>query len=125
MKRIISAEKAPKAIGPYSQAIETNGVLYISGQVAIDPSTGRLVEGGITAQTRQVLKNIGEILHSAGYDFSDVVKSTVLLDDMENFKSMNEVYATSFPVNPPARATYAVKSLPLGAVIEIESIASK
>ena len=125
MKRIITTEKAPKAIGPYSQAVEANGVLYISGQLALDPATAKLVEGGITQQTQQVLKNIGEILNAAGYDFTHVVKSTVLLEDMDYFKEMNEVYGKIYSVNPPARAAYAVKKLPLGALIEIETIAVK
>ena len=124
MKRVISTEKAPKAIGPYSQAIEANGVLYISGQLGIDPATGKLVEGGIAEQTEQVLKNIGEILAAAGYSFADVVKSTVLLEDMIYFKEMNAVYATIYSVNPPARASYAVRGLPMGAMIEIETVAT-
>ena len=125
MKRIIATDKAPKAIGPYSQAVEVNGILYISGQLALDPITGKLVEGGITEQTTQVLKNIGEILYAAGYEFSDVVKSTVLLEDMESFKAMNEVYGGIYKIDPPARAAYAVKKLPMGAMVEIETIAIK
>jgi 2-iminobutanoate/2-iminopropanoate deaminase len=125
MKRIISTEKAPKAIGPYSQAVEISGLLYISGQIAIDPLTSRLIEGDIVEQTTQVMNNIGEILLAAGYKYSDVIKSTVLLDDMENFKAMNEIYAKYYSANPPARAAFAVKALPLGALIEIETIASK
>ena len=125
MKRIIKTEHAPAAIGPYSQAVEINGTLYISGQIPIDPATGKLVEGGITEQTTQVMKNIGAILEAAGYAFSDVVKSTCLLSDMANFKAMNEVYGSCYAVNPPARAAFAVKELPLGALIEIETIAVK
>jgi len=125
MKRIISTEKAPAAIGPYSQGVEVNGTLYISGQVPIDPETGSLVEGDITVQTERVMKNIGAILDAAGYSFADVVKSTCLLSDMDNFKAMNSVYATFYPQNPPARAAFAVKGLPLGALIEIETIAAK
>ena len=125
MKRVISTENAPKAIGPYSQAIDIKGVLYVSGQLALDAGTGKLVEGGIIEQTEQALKNIGAILHAAGYEYSDVVKSTVLLEDMEYFKAMNEVYAKYYHENPPARAAYAVKKLPLGALIEIETIAVK
>jgi 2-iminobutanoate/2-iminopropanoate deaminase len=125
MKRIISTEKAPAAIGPYSQGVEVNGTLYISGQVPIDPATGSLVEGDITVQTERVMKNIGAILDAAGYSFADVVKSTCLLSDMDNFKAMNSVYATFYPQNPPARAAFAVKGLPLGALIEIETIAAK
>jgi len=125
MKKIIFTEKAPKAIGPYSQAVETNGMLFISGQVPIDPATGKLVEGGIKEQTEQVLRNIGAILESAGLTFENVVKSTCLLSDMDNFSAMNEVYGKFYPESPPARAAYGVVRLPLGALIEIETIAAK
>jgi 2-iminobutanoate/2-iminopropanoate deaminase len=123
MKKIIHTSKAPGAVGPYSQAVEKNGILYISGQIPVDPATGEVVEGGITEQTMQVMRNIGAILKEAGYDFSDVVKSTCLLTDMDNFKAMNEVYALSYPENPPARAAYGVVRLPLGVLVEIETIA--
>ena len=125
MKKIISTKNAPQAIGPYSQAIEMNGTLYISGQVPVDPSTGKVVEGGIKEQTEQVMKNIGAILQEAGYSYPDVVKSTCLLGDMADFKAMNEVYGSFYPENPPARAAFAVKELPLGVLIEIETIAVK
>ncbi len=125
MKRIISTDKAPAAIGPYSQAVEINGTLYISGQVPIDPATGKVVIGNIKVQTEQVMKNIGAILTAAGYSFKDVVKSTCLLSDMKNFADMNEVYAKYYPGEPPARAAFAVKELPLGVLIEIETIAVK
>ena len=125
MKRVISTELAPKAIGPYSQAIEFNGMLFISGQIPIDPAIGKVIEGGITEQTEQVMKNIGAILHEAGYDFSDVVKSTCLLSDMDNFAAMNAVYGKYYAVNPPARAAYGVVKLPLGVLVEIETIAVK
>ena len=125
MKKIIHTPKAPAAIGPYSQAVEAGGMLFISGQVPIDPETGKVVEGGITEQTGQVMKNIGAILEEAGYSFSDVIKSTCLLSDMANFKAMNEVYGKYYPENPPARAAFAVKELPLGVMIEIETIAAK
>jgi len=125
MKRIIQTSNAPAAIGPYSQAVEVNGTLYISGQIPLDPYTMKVVEGGIQEQTEQVLKNIGAILKEAGYDFTDVVKSTCLLSDIANFKAMNEVYARFYAENPPARAAFAVKDLPLGVFIEIETIASK
>jgi 2-iminobutanoate/2-iminopropanoate deaminase len=125
MKRIIETSNAPQAVGPYSQAVEVNGTLYISGQVPLVPGTTKLVEGGIKEQTLQVLQNIGAILHAAGYDFSDVVKSTCLLSDIENFKPMNEVYSQFYTVDKPARAAFAVKDLPLGALIEIETIAVK
>lgn len=123
MKRIIHTKLAPAAIGPYSQAVEANGTLYISGQVAIDPQTGKVVEGGITEQTEQVMKNIAAILKEAGYNFSDVVKSTCLLSDMGNFATMNAVYGKYYSENPPARAAFAVKELPLGVLVEIETIA--
>lgn len=125
MKRIIQTTQAPAAIGPYSQAVEINGTLYISGQIPLDPSTMKVVEGGIQEQTHRVLKNIGAILHEAGFDYKDVVKSTCLLSDMANFKAMNEVYAGYYSENPPARAAFAVKELPLGVLIEIETIAVK
>lgn len=125
MKKIIQTDKAPAAVGPYSQAVEINGTLYISGQVPLIPASGTIVKGGITEQTEQVMKNIGKILDEAGYVFEDVVKSTCLLSDMENFKAMNEVYATYYPENQPARAAFAVKELPLGVLIEIETIAVK
>jgi 2-iminobutanoate/2-iminopropanoate deaminase len=125
MKKIISTSKAPAAIGPYSQAVEINGTLYVSGQIPLNPETGKLVEGDITVQTEQVFRNITAILDSAGYTFSDVVKSTCLLSDMANFKAMNEVYGRFYTVNQPARAAFAVKELPLGALIEIETIAVK
>ncbi len=124
MKKVITTANAPKAIGPYSQAIEINGMLFISGQIPIDPSTGKFVEGGITEQTEQVMKNIGAILKAAGFDYGDVVKSTCLLIDMDNFASMNLVYGKYYPENPPARAAYAVVKLPMGALVEIETIAS-
>ncbi len=125
MKRIISTTKAPQAIGPYSQAVETNGTLYISGQVPLIPETMKVVEGGIKEQTRQVMKNIGAILDAAGYEFADVVKSTCLLSDMANFKAMNEVYGEFYEKDAPARAAFAVKDLPLGVLVEIETVAVK
>jgi len=125
MKKIINTTEAPKAVGPYSQAVEANGMLFISGQIPIDPAIGKIVEGGIKEQTEQVMKNIGVILKAAGYSYADVVKSTCLLDDMDNFASMNEVYARYYAENPPARATYGVVRLPLGALVEIETIAMK
>jgi len=125
MKRIIQTTNAPSAIGPYSQAIEINGTLYISGQIPLDPQTMKIVEGGIQEQTEQILRNIGAILHEAGYEYSDVVKSTCLLSDMANFKAMNEVYGRFYAENPPARAAFAVKELPMGVLIEIETIAAK
>ena len=125
MKKIISSPKAPKAIGPYSQAVEANGTLYISGQLPVDVTTGKFVEGGIKEQTEQALKNIGYILEEAGYSYANVVKSTCLLSDIADFAAMNEVYATYYKENCPARAAFAVKSLPMGALVEIETIAVK
>lgn len=125
MKKVISTSSAPGAIGPYSQAIEANGMLFISGQVPIDPATGKIVEGDISLQTEQVMKNIGAILEAAGYHFSNVVKSTCLLSDMANFAAMNAVYGRYYQTDPPARAAFAVKGLPLNALIEIETIAVK
>jgi 2-iminobutanoate/2-iminopropanoate deaminase len=125
MKRIIETSDAPQAVGPYSQAVEVNGTLFISGQVPLNPVTMKLVEGGIKEQTLQVMENIGAILKAAGYDFSNVVKSTCLLSDIDNFKPMNEVYAQFYIDKKPARAAFAVKDLPLGALIEIETIAMK
>jgi 2-iminobutanoate/2-iminopropanoate deaminase len=125
MKRIISTSKAPAAIGPYSQAVEINGTLYISGQIPIDPITGKLVDGDIRIQTEQVFRNIEAILSEAGYSFSDVIKSICLLRDMSDFKTMNEVYSLHYSEDHPARVAFAVKELPLGAMIEIETIAAK
>ncbi len=124
MNIVISTDKAPGAIGPYSQAIKAGNTLYISGQIPANPATGKIVEG-ITAQTEQVMKNIEAILDEAGYSFSDVVKSTCLLSDMKNFAAMNEVYGSRYQTNPPARAAFAVKELPLGVLVEIETIAVK
>ncbi len=125
MKKIISTSKAPKAIGPYSQAVEANGMLYVSGQVPLNPETGTVVEGGIKEQTTQAMKNIGEILKTAGYGYSDVVKTTCLLRTMDDFAAMNEVYGKYFPADQPARAAFAVKGLPLDVLIEIETVAAK
>jgi len=125
MKKIINSAKAPKAIGPYSQAVEANGTLYISGQLPVDVATGKFVEGGIKEQAEQVMKNIGYILEEAGYTYDNVVKSTCLLSDIAYFGEMNEVYAKYYTENCPARAAYAVKDLPMGAMVEIETIAVK
>ena len=125
MKKTINTSKAPQAIGPYSQAIEIDGTLYISGQVPIEPSTGKVVENDIRKQTEQVMQNIGAILSEAGYNYKDVIKSTCLLKNMDNFKDMNEVYGKYYPENPPARAAYQVGKLPLDVMVEIETIAQK
>ncbi len=125
MKKVINTQNAPAAIGPYSQAIEANGILFISGQIPIVPETGKVIEGDITVQTEQVMKNIEAILTEAGYSFENVVKSTCLLSDMSNFKAMNEVYGKYYTENAPARAAFAVKELPLGVMVEIETMAVK
>ena len=124
-KLVISTENAPKAIGPYSQAVEANGMLFIPGQIPIAPESGKIVEGGIEEQTEQVMKNIGAILSAAGYSYADVVKSTCLLTDMTHFAGMNKVYARYYPSSPPARAAFAVKELPMQVLVEIETIAVK
>ena len=123
-KRIIHTDNAPKAIGPYSQAIEANGMLFISGQIPVNPTTNTIPEG-IEAQTEQVMKNIEAILKEAGYGFGDVIKSTCLLSDIANFKAMNEIYAKYYREDCPARAAFAVKDLPMGVLVEIETIAAK
>lgn len=125
MKKIINTPNAPNAIGPYSQAVEANGMLFISGQIPMDPNTGKIVEGGVREQTEQVMKNIEAILSEAGYSLNDVIKSTCLLNDMDNFATMNEVYGKYYPQDPPARAAYGVVKLPLGVMVEIETIAAK
>ena len=125
MKKIIATEKAPKAVGPYSQAVESNGFLYVSGQLPVDVVTGEFVPGGVKEQATQVLKNIGYILEEAGYSFSDVVKSTVYLTNMKDFTAMNEVYASFYSEPYPARVAFAVVDLPKGAMLEIDVIASK
>lgn len=120
----ISTTKAPAAIGPYSQAIEANGTLYVSGQIAIVPSDGKLIEGGIDAQTKQVMTNLGEILKATGYSFNNVVKTTCLLADINDFGVFNEIYGSYFTNGvAPARSTFAVKALPKGALVEVDVIA--
>ncbi len=124
MKKIIHSNNAPKAVGPYSQAIEAGGTLYISGQLPVNPADGK-VPDTIEAQTAQSLENIGAILREAGYTYDDVVKSTVLLDDINNFGAMNEVYASYYTERQPARVCYQVAKLPMGVKVEIETIAVK
>ncbi len=125
MKRIITTDKAPKAIGPYNQAVEINSTLYISGQIPVNPTTGEIISGGIAEQTEQVMKNIGIILSAAGYSYSDVVKSTCMLSDINNFSIMNEIYSKYFIKDFPARATFQAAALPKGVLVEIEAIAAK
>jgi len=124
MKReVIATRKAPAAVGPYSQAIRVGDLVFTAGQLAIDPAIGKLVEGGIEKQTRQVLRNIAAVLEVAGSSLSNVVKTTVFLKDMGDFKAMNGVYAEFFAKEPPARSTVEVANLPLGALVEIDAIA--
>ena len=122
-KKIVSTEKAPKAIGPYSQAIRIENLVFTAGQIGLDPSTMEIVEGGIEAQTRQVLTNLQHVLEAADSGLNYVVKTTVFLQTMRDFANMNMVYAEFFPENPPARSTVAVAELPKGALVEIECIA--
>jgi 2-iminobutanoate/2-iminopropanoate deaminase len=122
MRKVIHTEKAPKAVGPYSQAISTGNLLFTAGQVGIDPRTGKLVEGGIKEQTRQVMENLKAILTEAQTGFSKVVKTTVFLQDIKTFADFNQVYGEYFPSEPPARSTFQVGALPLGAMVEIEMI---
>jgi putative endoribonuclease L-PSP len=121
--KAIHTDKAPKAIGPYSQAIEAGGLVFVSGQLPVNPSTGEFAEGGINEQTRQSLTNAQQVLQAAGTDLSRVVKTTVFLSDMDNFGAMNEVYAEFFSQPFPARSAFAVRTLPKGALVEIECIA--
>ncbi|MGH8742806.1 MAG: RidA family protein [Burkholderiales bacterium] len=123
MKEIIQTEHAPQAIGPYSQAVKTNGMVFASGQIPIDPQTGQLVSGGIAEQTEQVLKNLDAVLAAAGSGLDRVVKTTVFLVDMQEFAAMNEVYGRFFTNEPPARATVQAARLPRDARVEIEAIA--
>lgn len=124
MKKIIATANAPQAIGPYSQAVEANGFVFVSGQISINPANSEMPDG-IEAQTEQVMKNIGAILQAANLNFSNVVKSTVLLKNIADFATMNNIYAKYFTTDCPARAAFEVGNLPKGALIEIEVIASK
>jgi len=123
VKQIIKTDRAPQAIGPYSQAIKTNGFVYASGQVALDPATGQFVEGGIVEQTEQVLRNLSAVLEAAGTSLDQVIKTTVFLADMADFAAMNEVYGKFFGSEPPARATVQAAGLPRDARVEIEVVA--
>jgi 2-iminobutanoate/2-iminopropanoate deaminase len=123
--KVIHSENAPKAVGPYSQAIQAGQMVFVSGQIPLDPTTGKRVEGGIEAETKQCLLNAQAILAQADLTFNDVVKTTVLLDDMGDFAAMNEVYASFFVEHKPARAAFEVAKLPLGVMVEIEMIAYK
>ncbi len=123
MRKRISTDKAPQAIGPYSQAIASGDLLFCSGQVALDPSSGQLLEGGIAEQTERAFENLKAVLEAAGSSLDEVVKTTVFLASMDDFQAMNEVYAKFFSSDPPARSTVAVKTLPKNALFEIEAIA--
>ncbi len=123
MKEIISTGSAPAAVGPYSQAVKAGGFLFVSGQLGLDPVTGKMVEGGIEGQTERALGNLSAILAAAGVDIGSVVKTTVLLASIEDFAAMNKVYQGYFPGDPPARAAFEVGNLPLGGLVEIEAVA--
>jgi len=125
MKKVILSSKAPAPIGPYSQAIEANGTLYVSGQIPIDPATGEVVAGGIEPQAKQVMQSLKAILEEAGYTFDQLVKTTILLDDLGNFAKVNEIYGSYFGEGAPARETYQVAKLPKGVAVEISCIAVK
>lgn len=123
MKKIIEAEGAPRAVGPYSHAVRVENLVFTSGQVPIDPGTGKLVEGDFDAQVRRVMENLRTVLMASGTDFSGVVKATVFLDDLRNFGRFNKIYSEYFPHKPPARSAFQVAALPLGAMVEVEMIA--
>lgn len=123
--KALHTDKAPAAIGPYSQAIEVNGMVFASGQIPLDPTTGNVVEGGIKEQTHQALTNAKAIMESAGLSLANVVKTTVFMADMSDFAAMNEVYATFFTEPYPARSAVAVKALPKGVLVEVECIAAR
>jgi 2-iminobutanoate/2-iminopropanoate deaminase len=125
LKTAIRTTDAPAAIGPYSQAIATSNLVFISGQLPIDPTTGKMVEGDITLKTKQILQNIEAIAKEAGTDLTNAVKTTIFLTDLTDFQAMNAAYATFFQTSPPARSTVQVAALPLGATIEIECILAK
>lgn len=123
MKRIHSTDKAPAAIGPYSQAVEANGMVFLSGQIPLDPRTGNMVDGDVAAQAEQVMANLEAVLASADLSFANVVRTTIYLTDLADFARVNEVYGKRFPENPPARATVQVSALPRGSKVEIDAIA--
>ena len=125
MPKTVATDQAPKAIGPYSQAVDAGAFVFLSGQVALDPATGAMVPGGVAEQTDRVLKNLQAVLAAAGLPLTRVVKTTVYLVDLGEFAAMNEVYARYFPADPPARATVQVSALPKGARVEIDAVASR
>lgn len=122
--RIVHTDNAPAAIGPYSQAIVTSGLVFTAGQIALDPATGQVVAGGVAEQTERVLQNLGAVLEAAGTDWANVIKTTVFLKDMRDFPTVNEVYARRFGDARPARSTVAVSGLPRDVLVEIEAIAT-
>ena len=122
-REVIVSDRAPAAVGPYSQAIRSGNLIFAAGQLGIDPITKKLVEGGVAAQTRQALENLSAVLEAAGSSLAQVVKTTVFLIDMNEFSTMNAVYAEFFPAMPPARSTVQVSALPLGGLVEVEVIA--
>jgi 2-iminobutanoate/2-iminopropanoate deaminase len=122
-REVISTPKAPAAVGPYSQAIRVGSLVFTAGQIAIDPSQGRMIEGDVAAQTRQALTNLSAVLEAAGSALSQVIKTIVFLQDIHDFAAMNAVYAEFFPEKPPARSAVQVAALPLGALVEIEAVA--
>jgi len=124
MKKTIQTDSAPKAIGPYSQAVSFQNLIFTSGQIAIHPDSGKIVHDGIEEQTHQVMENLKAVLEAAGSDLTKVLKSTVFLNDMNDFSRFNEVYAAYFPDNPPARSTFQVSALPMGAKVEVEMVAT-
>ncbi len=123
MKKIISTKDAPAAIGPYSQAVRSGDLLFCSGQISLDPKSGQIVPGDIAAQTRRVLDNIAAVLKAEGLTFENVIKTTIFLTDLGDFQTVNEIYASYFKQQPPARSTVQVSALPKGAKVEIEAIA--
>ena len=125
LKKVIATDQAPKAIGPYSQAILVDGTLYLAGQIALDPSSGKLVEGGIEVQTRRVMQNLNAVLDAAGYQFDDVVQTQVFLSNLNHYKAMNSVYATYFEERPPARAVVQAARIPRDALVEIMMVAQR
>lgn len=124
-KVIVETEAAPSAIGPYSQAVGYNGLLFLSGQIAIDPESGELIDGGVEEQVTQVMSNLSAVLEAAGVNFSHVIRTTIYLDDIDDFEDVNEIYGRFFDTNPPARATVEVETLPRGADVEIDLIAAR
>lgn len=123
-RTVIATDKAPAAVGPYSQGIQTGSFLFTAGQLGMDPATGKLVEGGVEAQTRQALTNLSAVLEEGGTSLAHVIKTTVFLRDIQDFQAMNGVYAQFFTADPPARSAVEVAALPLGGLVEIEAVAA-